>query len=87
MNKNLTSELSLEDGALLLLPAVSLVGTTVICCIGMLLFPGNAPAAATAASLLPQHSQGAPRPPIAAISCPIRRLLLFFPSLCIFTPP
>lgn len=52
MNKNLTSELSLEDGALLLLPAVSLVGTTVICCIGMLLFPGNAPAAAATASLL-----------------------------------
>lgn len=42
--KYLTSETSLEDGALLPLPAVSLVGTTVICCIGMLLFPGNAPA-------------------------------------------
>lgn len=69
----------MDDGALLLLPAVSLVGTTVICCIGMLLFPGNAPVAtaAAAASLHPQHSQGATRPPITVISCPIRRLLFF----------
>lgn len=38
--------------------AVSLPGTTVICCTGMLLFPGNTPA------LLPQHSQ------YVAPSCP-----------------
>lgn len=47
------SFLSLERGALLPLLPVSLAGTTVICCIGMLLFPGNAPV------LLPQHSQHA----------------------------
>lgn len=76
INERVTSELSLEGGALLLLPAVSLVGTTVICCIGMLLFPGNALVAA--ASLRPQHSQGAARPPITVISSPIRWLLLFF---------
>lgn len=51
--QKLTSFLSLERGALLLLLAVSLAGTTVICCTGMLLFPGNAPV------LLPQHSQHA----------------------------
>lgn len=56
----LTSVFSLEQGALLPLLVVSLAGTTVICCIGMLLFPGNAPV------LLPRHSQHAApcRPPI-----------------------
>lgn len=86
--KHLTSELSLEDGALLLLPAVSLVGTTVICCIGMLLFLGNALVAA--ASLHPQHSEGASRPPITVISCPIRRPLRFFhlsPQAPLLAPP
>lgn len=49
----LTSVFSLELGALLPLLVVSLAGTTVICCIGMLLFPSNAPV------LLPRHSQHA----------------------------
>lgn len=52
--QRLTSVLSLERRALLPLLAMSLDGTTVICCTGMLLFPGNAP------ELLPQHSQSCP---------------------------
>ena len=51
--------------ALLPLLAVSLAGTTVICCIGMLVFPGNAPL------LLLQHSQHAApsRPTIRVLAC------------------
>lgn len=49
--QKLTSFLSLDRGMLLPLVAVSLAGTTVICCTGMLLFPSNL------LVLLPQHSQ------------------------------
>lgn len=61
----LTSVLSLEQGALLPLLAVSLAGTTVICCTGMLLFLGNAPV------LHPQISQhtGPSRPSSRVPTC------------------